>query len=312
MPKNQKKIAIEQRPAKMRSLLSPVINFLKRKKINTQPVRKSSASIKKKKTSKRGEDSSHQGGQKQVLLLPLGKQRKLILAISYPKSPAVKVKAPKPSIKKLSKSTKKTHSKKLQFAFSSLLLIGGLCGALFFGMQTIASPIESVPIPTKSQKPVTAPKTKQFLPNSKPVTLRIPAIELDTQLTTIGLAPDGTIEVPPDYTRAGWYHSSPTPGEAGPAIIVGHLDNIKGQAVFWRLKELTPGQMIEVVREDGSTAKFIVEKLKQVPQDDSFPTEEVYGNTDKAALRLITCSGTFNHLTQRYSDNTVVFASLVL
>ncbi len=230
--------------------------------------------------------------------------------IDHRKPVAKKPKANNRVHPKLSKTTKKIRSKKIQLAFSSFLLIAGLSGAIFFGVQTIASPIKDSPKPIKLHKAVSVPKTKQFLARSTPVSLRIPAIELDGSLTSVGLAADGSIEVPPDYTIAGWYRDSPTPGEIGPAIIVGHLDNIHGLAVFWRLRELIPGQTVEVTREDGKVASFTIEKVVQVPQDESFPSQEVYGNTDKAALRLITCGGTFNHLTQRYSDNTIVFASM--
>ena len=81
-------------------------------------------------------------------------------------------------------------------------------------------------------------------------------------------------------------------------------------AVFWRLRELVPGDTFEIDRADGSTAKFKVDAVKQVPQS-NFPTEEVYGNIDFAGIRLITCGGTFNRTTRHYSDNTIVFGSLI-
>ncbi len=41
------------------------------------------------------------------------------------------------------------------------------------------------------------------------------------------------------------------------------------------------------------------------------PTQLVYGNTNHAALRLITCGGSFDFSTGHYVDNVVVFATLV-
>lgn len=311
MLKNLNKIAKMRQPVKKRlSLLAAKIPTVTNFKKNTG--KRFVKSSKKPFITGNKKTVNQKARQSHVMSLPLGKKRKLALVINHIEHPTNKSNHKKRAAKKLPQTQHVRVKKNQQSAFTAILLIAGLCGVLFFGMQAIASPIEtSVSPPIKTQKPVKPPKEKQSLPRSSPVTLRIPAIELNTALTTIGMAQDGTIEVPEDYTKAGWYRLSPTPGEVGPAIIVGHLDNINGQAVFWRLQELVPGQMIEIDREDGKTAKFIIEKLKQVPQNDSFPTEEVYGNTDRAALRLITCSGTFNHFTQRYSDNTVVFASLV-
>lgn len=313
MPKNSKKnVTTKRRPAKKRSPSSPVFGLSYKaiknvtKKIDVKRlvnIRK----IYKKNTAKVRKTNRD----KQVFSFPVSRKSRLVLTINRTKASANNEKIKAPPIKKLSITEKIKHSKKWQLLFPSMLLLIGLCGAIFFGMQTIASPIEHSPKHIKTHKAVVAPKTEKFLPRSAPVTLRIPAIELNTNLITVGMKADGEIEVPTDYTKAGWYRSSPTPGEKGPSVIVGHLDNINGMAVFWRLQELTPGHVIEIDREDGKTAKFIIEMLKQVPQDENFPTEEVYGNTDRASLRLITCGGTFNHLTQRYSDNTVVFASLV-
>ena len=41
-----------------------------------------------------------------------------------------------------------------------------------------------------------------------------------------------------------------------------------------------------------------------------FPTDEVYGDTGHAALRLVTCGGAFDERSRSYLDNVVVYASL--
>ncbi len=144
---------------------------------------------------------------------------------------------------------------------------------------------------------------------SLPTQLSIPDIAVNTNLIQLGKNDDGTMQTPESYDVAGWYQYSPTPGEIGPAVITGHVDNYKGAAVFYRLKELRPGQKIVVNREDGSTATFSVTRLEQFDQD-HFPTEAVYGNTKDSELRVITCGGPFNHLSGQYTQNTVVFAIL--
>src|ERR1700716_342935 len=93
---------------------------------------------------------------------------------------------------------------------------------------------------------------------SPPVRLRIPAIEVDSSLSRIGLNGDGTIEVPHDFNQPGWYEKGPAPGDQGPAVILGHLDSYTGPAVFWRLPTLHAGDVVEVDREDGSRVTFKV------------------------------------------------------
>lgn len=145
---------------------------------------------------------------------------------------------------------------------------------------------------------------------SAPTLLRIPKLALEASFESpLGLNDDGTVEVPNTYTKVGWYKHGATPGEVGPAVILGHVDSVDGPAVFYSLGKLEKGDTVEVTREDGTVATFVVDETVRYAQDD-FPTERVYGATEGRALRLVTCTGTFNKGTQRYSHNLVVYATL--
>ncbi len=145
---------------------------------------------------------------------------------------------------------------------------------------------------------------------SDPVRLRIPEIYVDTNFIPLGLQTNGEIEVPEGYTEVGWYTYGPTPGEMGPAVVLGHVDSYQGPGVFLFLGQLEVGDYVYVDREDGTTATFRVTALERYNTED-FPTEKVYGDIDHAGLRLITCSGAFNRETQLYDRTLVVYASLV-
>ena len=147
------------------------------------------------------------------------------------------------------------------------------------------------------------------MPESAPVRLRIPAIEVDTGVMALGLRSDGTLDVPPEGFPAGWYTGGPTPGELGPAIIAGHVNWAGSPGVFFSLGDLAPGEEILVEREDGSTAEFHVQSVRQFPKEE-FPTDAVYADIDQAGLRLITCGGSFDQQARSYRDNIVVFAAL--
>ena len=147
---------------------------------------------------------------------------------------------------------------------------------------------------------------------SAPVHLDIPRIEVHSDLIALGLNPDGTVAVPPTdpHAPAGWYQYLASPGEPGPAILLGHVDTYEGPAVFYRLNQLKPADNIFVGLADGRTAVFAVESVGTYPKR-SFPTEAVYGQTPEPVLRLITCGGTFDRSRRTYLSNVVVYATLV-
>ena len=131
-----------------------------------------------------------------------------------------------------------------------------------------------------------------------------------TNLITLGLAGGGAMQVPSSTTVAGWYTGSPRPGSIGSAIIVGHIDSETGPGVFYRLSELRSGDDVFIKRADGTTAEFRVTSI-QTYLKDQFPTEQVYGPTPDAELRLITCGGAFDSATGHYLSNIVVYATEV-
>ena len=150
------------------------------------------------------------------------------------------------------------------------------------------------------------------LGRSVPVSVSIPQIGVRSKLLSLGLNPDGTIAVPSLATsadEAAWYKYSVTPGQVGAAVIEGHVDSYQGPAVFFRLGALRPGNLIDVTLADGITAVFRVTGVREYAKD-KFPAAMIYGPTDYAALRLITCGGDFDFATGHYLSSVVVFAVL--
>ncbi|OLR93460.1 class F sortase [Actinokineospora bangkokensis] len=162
--------------------------------------------------------------------------------------------------------------------------------------------------------PQSAPQQAQVSAPSAPVTplwIDVPSIAARSTLVQLGLNADRTVEVPPvdQPMQAGWYRDSPAPGEAGPAVVLGHVDGNRKPGIFWRLKDVAVGDRVEVGRADGSTVAFTVYKVDQVAKD-TFPTDAVYGDTDRPEIRLITCGGKFDAANHSYLDNVLVYGSL--
>lgn len=169
-----------------------------------------------------------------------------------------------------------------------------------------ATDAPDVPAPEQPERIRTATIPVDLAP-VEPARVRVPKIGVDTPLVRLGLNPDRSIEVPTDFSLAGWYTLGPAPGQGGPAVMVGHVDSRRGPAVFFRLRELVAGDAIEVARADGTVVGFTVDRVERHDKD-AFPTAAVYGPTDGPELRLITCGGVFNRQTRHYEDNVVVFA----
>ena len=196
--------------------------------------------------------------------------------------------------------------------------VAGLAGVLLIVAGTAAVGAAAAaqvhaPQPSASVAGVTGSSARgPSLPRSLPVSVKIPAIGVDSKLLHLGLNSDGTIQVPSLETSSGeaaWYKYSATPGQIGSSVIEGHLDSIQGPAVFFRLGALRPGDIVDVTLADGITAIFRVTGVREYAKS-RFPTKAIYGATDYAGLRLITCGGTFDYATGHYLSSTVVFASL--
>jgi sortase (surface protein transpeptidase) len=155
--------------------------------------------------------------------------------------------------------------------------------------------------PTVSQPPARS--------TAKPVRLLIPKLQVDSSLETLHQDSRGVLVAPAYADTAGWWSKGVVPGDVGAAVIVGHLDTILGPAVFEHLKQLRPGDLIDVRMSDGRTVKFAVDG-SHVVKKALFPSAEVYGATPDAQLRLITCSEPFDPVAHSYTDNLVVFATL--
>jgi hypothetical protein len=175
------------------------------------------------------------------------------------------------------------------------------------------SATSGLPAPGASSRAAARPVTGPLLGRSVPVRLDIPDLHVRSELLQLGLNPDQTVQVPPlsKDSKAGWYKYSPTPGQLGPSVILGHVDSAKyGPGVFFKLGALRPGSTLSVTRSDHTTAVFRVDRVVSYPKA-HFPTLEVYGNTDSAQLRLITCGGRFDAGSHNYQSNIVAYATLV-
>jgi sortase (surface protein transpeptidase) len=140
-----------------------------------------------------------------------------------------------------------------------------------------------------------------------PATISIPSIGVKASIVPVGLQADGAMQVP-DPGQVGWYKLGPRPGAPGPAVLIGHVDSRTGPAVFYRLRQLRPGDEILVGERGGGTRRFLVGRLERHPKT-ALPVNRIWTTATRPLLRLITCGGSFDHATGHYRDNLIVYAS---
>ena len=169
----------------------------------------------------------------------------------------------------------------------------------------------------EKEKPAAKPKSKQAVnpinelnqPGIAPEMLSISSIELEAEVTHLGVTDTGEMAVPDNGEELSWFSPGYQPGQRGRAVIAGHVDDLDGPAVFWDLTELEPGDEIIVSGEDREL-RFKVHTMESVPLDLA-DVDSVFGYHSSPELVLITCSGTYNYDRGTREERLIVYASLV-
>jgi sortase (surface protein transpeptidase) len=142
------------------------------------------------------------------------------------------------------------------------------------------------------------------------VTLRIAELKLDAPIGAYGVnSRTGQMDVPHNVTEVAWYRFGPAPGQAGSAVLAAHVDlEGQGPGLFFRLRDLGPGDLIEVQYDDGSELAFEVQAQALYPKEE-LPLDVIFSKEGPPLLTLITCGGGFDPDAARYDSNVVVYAT---
>jgi LPXTG-site transpeptidase (sortase) family protein len=141
-----------------------------------------------------------------------------------------------------------------------------------------------------------------------PVRIVIPSIHVDAAVVPVGVANDGSMEIP-QYTKTGWFKVGPTPGAPGPSVIVGHVSSKKGRGAFYSLSKLKAGDEFYVYRSSGTRATFVVVSTETVLKT-KLPTERIWNDTQEPVIRLVTCGGQWDKASGHYLSNVIVYGRL--
>ncbi|HKF17765.1 MAG TPA: class F sortase [Candidatus Dormibacteraeota bacterium] len=179
-------------------------------------------------------------------------------------------------------------------------------------VAAVASPItraSATPSPAPSATPDDLLRQALAIvaPAKPPVRLRIPTINVDASVEQVGVDSQGRVAAPSKTDNVGWYKLGTAPGDAGNAVIDGHLDWYDGPAVFARLGKMKVGDQITIFRGDGTQVQFIVDATSVMPYDAS--TDAMFTKSGPPSLTLITCAGTWDRQRGTYLQRLVVHSS---
>lgn len=206
-----------------------------------------------------------------------------------------------------------TRNRAATILIASLLILAAIvvAWAVWPSGPGRADLVEAAPAPTTSTTeppattlPATVPTTTAP-PPVEPRRLQIPSIGVDAAVAPVGLEADGDMEIPP-AAQVGWYHLGPRPGDAGSAVLAGHVDLNGQRGAFFDLRAVAVGAEVVVVG-DGVTRRFVVTEREQVPKDQVDLTR-YFTHEGPDRITLITCGGVFDSGGGRYTDNIIITA----
>ncbi|GCE26908.1 hypothetical protein KDA_23920 [Dictyobacter alpinus] len=200
----------------------------------------------------------------------------------------------------------------------SLLFILSACGESSTSQAkvvAVASPTATKatkPTPTPTSTPTPAPTPKPIMNVTDPVHIRIPAINVDTDIEPVGVLPTGNMDTPQNnpWDGTGWYSSGTKPGEKGSAVIDGHVDRPGGgPAIFWNLRNMKPGDKVIITTKSGQQLTFSTTKREAIPPKQDF-LQGIFGDSSGSYLNLITCAGVWIPSENQTSLRMVVYTKL--
>jgi LPXTG-site transpeptidase (sortase) family protein len=206
-------------------------------------------------------------------------------------------------------------NKKIFFIVSIIVL-----AVLFFGVVLVHAvfyaPVEQTSLPVVSkilinqniaEIPVSTPVVLAPTP-ADPKQLRIPSIKVNAKIQYVGIAKNGKMATPNNFSDVGWFEYGTVPGNTGSAIIAGHVDNgLAFPAVFADLGNVIIGDDVYIDTNGGNTIHFKVTNIQAY--DANAQTEEIFNQNDGNYLKLITCTGAWSILHRTHNQRLVVTAT---
>ncbi|HVZ75754.1 MAG TPA: class F sortase [Candidatus Paceibacterota bacterium] len=201
-------------------------------------------------------------------------------------------------------------------AFGVLAIVIGAAGALStlsknaFGANAAFvafAPAAAITDPSLLNAPAAGPATTTPL---VPVHLAIPSIGVSAKVESVGQKSDGSMATPSTWQDVAWYNLGPKPGEAGNAVIDGHVNNALTTAgVFEHLGQIAVGDSVVVSDASGRSLTYTVSSIEDYDTN-AAPLNEIFSTAGPSQIVLITCAGDWDPHAHAFDKRLVVVARL--
>lgn len=201
----------------------------------------------------------------------------------------------------------------------SLCLVGAVATAATSGRsEQVEARVRNAVLPSvpalapsgpRLEVPVRSGRLDELAPDEEspqPIAVRVAGIALEAPVLPVGVDANNQLAVP-SAELVGWYEYSAEPGTAGASVLAAHVDYGGRRGAFWDLEALTPGDVVEVEMDDGTTLGYEVTATHTYDKSD-LPASELFRKDGDEVLQLITCGGTFDPVARSYEANVVVTA----
>lgn len=189
-----------------------------------------------------------------------------------------------------------------------------------------SSPAPSAPASSAPAPGASAPQAVAVDPSTIPIRPAVPEAEasvpqpvrvtvdgtgIDLEVVPVGVEDNGAMTLPDNHYQAGWYKYGPAPGAAaGSAVLAAHVDSRTEQLPIAGLKDVAPGTIINVTREDGSIQRYATEGVENIAKK-TLDGHRLFERTGEPRLKLVTCGGKWLEAQDDYEDNVVLTAAPV-
>ena len=164
------------------------------------------------------------------------------------------------------------------------------------------------PTPAPTSTPTPTPVTPTPTPEPPANRFVIPTIGVRAVVETRGLDANLVMQEPQDPFQVAWYDFTARPGTPGNTVFAGHVDHIRvGRAVFWNLRNVKAGDVLEYHSIDGQIYRYRVTRITTQPA--SAPANDFVAPTAVETMTVITCTGSFDRSSRSYSQRLIIQAT---
>jgi LPXTG-site transpeptidase (sortase) family protein len=176
---------------------------------------------------------------------------------------------------------------------------------------TPVGPLQAAGAAPGTPAPSTGGSTNDGPAAESSMRFKIPSIGVDAPVTIRSIGGDGQMGAPNGRFDVVWYDFSAFsgmggyPGDGGNAVFSGHVDyHPHYEAVFWDLRLVGPGDLIEVDLPNGTAVRYSVQWSETISPEADFSSYVT--KTGQDVITIVTCQGTFNSATHNYDHRLVV------